>query len=165
MKLGIIADTHDNIESTRKAIEFFQDQDVDSVVHCGDMVAPFTAELFESKSFDFYAVRGNNDGEWNLKETVEEFGEFYNNVAKLEFQCNRIAVYHGTDEAIVTGLVQSSSYEYVLRGHTHQKKIYDHGGTVEINPGGIKLTDQEEEFHVATLDLDDGDVELHGIEE
>lgn len=183
MKLGVISDTHDNIEPTEKAIEFFEDQEVDAVVHCGDMVAPFTAELFDRDSFDFYAVRGNNDGEWNLKQTVQEFGRFYNNIAELEFEdagfsdeksCSEqrsgendvgrvFAVYHGTDPEIVRGLVESGEYDYVLRGHTHQKKINEVDGTIEINPGGIRLPGQDERFHVVILDVETGEVEFHRV--
>lgn len=164
MKLGIISDTHDNLDIARSAIEFLESQGVDKVIHCGDIVAPFTAELFETDSFDFYAVRGNNDGEWNLKQTVEEFGEFYNNIAELELSGNAIAVYHGTEEEIVESLVESGNYDYVLRGHTHEKKLDEREGTIEINPGGISVPFAEEDFHVATLDLESGEIELHEVD-
>ncbi len=163
MKLGIISDTHDNLDLTREAIDFFEEQETDAVVHCGDMVAPFTAELFDRDSFDFYAVRGNNDGEWNLKSTVHAFGEFFNNVAELELSGKSIAVYHGTEESIVDSLVLSGEYDYVLRGHTHEKKLREENGTIEVNPGGIKLPGSEEEFHVATLDLESGEIEFHKV--
>lgn len=161
MKIGIVSDTHDNLELAEKAVELFESENVEKVVHCGDMVAPFTAELFDS-GFDFYAVRGNNDGEWNLKQTVERFGSFYNNVVELEFDGKSIAVYHGTEEEIVEGLV-SKQYDYVFRGHTHERKVENHGETLEVNPGGIKFPDQEEGFSIAILDTDTGDVDFRQI--
>ncbi|WEL19643.1 metallophosphoesterase [Candidatus Nanohalococcus occultus] len=163
MKLGVVSDTHDNLEKTKEAVSFFEQEQVDTVVHCGDMVSPFTAGLFDA-DFEFHYVRGNNDGEWNLKETIEGFGTFYNNIAELEIEGNFIAAYHGTEEAIMNSLVHSFNYDYVLRGHTHEKKIYDYGGCIEINPGGIKLPGQEEELHVATLDLETGEVEFHRVQ-
>ncbi|MFB6204481.1 MAG: metallophosphoesterase [Candidatus Nanohaloarchaea archaeon] len=162
MEIGVISDTHDDLETARKAIEFLETR-VDTVLHCGDMVAPFTAQLFD-REFDFYAVRGNNDGEWNLKSTVEEFGEFFNNVAELELEDEKIAVYHGTEESIADALVTSGRYDYVFRGHTHEKKLREFNGTVEVNPGGIPIPGAEEEFHVATVDLSDGDVEFHEVD-
>lgn len=162
MKLGIISDTHDNLDKTEAAVEFFEDQGCEKVIHCGDIVAPFTAELFDA-DFDFHAVRGNNDGEWNLKPTVEEFGEFYNNIAELKLDGYDIAVYHGTEEEIADALVSSGKYDYVFRGHTHQKKLREHGETIELNPGGIRLPGQEEVFHVATVDWDDEKIEFHVI--
>jgi len=165
MKLGIISDTHDNIEPTRKAIGFFENQEVDAVVHCGDMVAPFTAELFD-RDFNFYAVRGNNDGEWNLQETIEEFGTWLGEMGELSFQDRKFAVYHGTKPEVVRSLSDSGDYDYVLKGHTHQKIIKNHdNGTIEINPGGIKLPEQDERFHVVILDVETGDVEFHRVKD
>ncbi|MFB6115108.1 MAG: metallophosphoesterase [Candidatus Nanohalobium sp.] len=182
MKIGIVSDTHDNLKKTEKAVEFFEDKGCEKVIHCGDIVAPFTAELFDA-DFEFHYVRGNNDGEWNLKETVEEFGNFYNNIAELEVEGEdssekesfseqrsqendaalSICVYHGTEEEIVEGLVRKD-YDFVFRGHTHEKKISEHSGTVELNPGGIELPGQDEKFHVATLDTETREVEFHRIE-
>lgn len=158
MKIGIVSDTHDNLDLVEKTVKFFEDQDVDKVVHCGDMIAPFTTEIFDSK-FEFHAVRGNNDGEWNLKQTVEDFGYFYNNIAELEFDGKRIAVYHGTEEEIVEGLLKKN-YDYVFRGHTHERKVEKRDGTLEVNPGGIKLPGQEEDFSIAVLDTERGDVDF-----
>ena len=73
MKIGIISDTHDNLDKAESAVDFFESEEVDKLIHCGDIIAPFTAELFDA-DFDLHCVRGNNDGEWNLKTTVEEFG-------------------------------------------------------------------------------------------
>ena len=161
MKIGIVSDTHDNIELAEKASDFFSET-VEKVIHCGDMIAPFTAELFD-REYDFYAVRGNNDGEWNLKSIVEEFGRFENNVMELEFEGLSIAVYHGTEEEIVEGLVEKD-YDFVFRGHTHERKLEDHDGTVEVNPGGIKLPDQNEGFSITVLDTETKEIEFHSIE-
>lgn len=158
MKLGVISDTHDNLEMTKAAVDFLEEK-VDTVIHCGDMVAPFTAKLFNA-DFTFHAVRGNNDGEWNLKETIEEFGEFYNNIAELTFSEKQIAVYHGTEEKIVEALVDSGNYEYVIRGHSHERKFEEKDGVYELNPGGIKFPDQEEEFSVAILNVEKEEVEF-----
>lgn len=159
MKLGIVSDTHDNLEKARNAADYFETQNIGTVIHCGDMVAPFTAEVFD-RSFDFHYIRGNNDGEWNLKQVVEQFGSFYNNIVELEIDGQKIAAYHGTEEEIVEGLVKSGNYDYVLRGHTHQRKHEEQSKTVEINPGGIQLPGQEEGFSVAVLDLQTGDIEF-----
>lgn len=163
MKVGIVSDTHDNLELAEEAVNFFEEKECGVVIHCGDMVAPFTAELFNS-SFEFHAVRGNNDGEWNLKQTVNEFGDFYNNIAELEIEGIKICIYHGTEEEIVKGLVEKN-YDFVFRGHTHEKKISEYEGTIELNPGGIDFPEQEEGFHVATLDTETRELQFHMIEE
>ncbi|MFB6242106.1 MAG: metallophosphoesterase family protein, partial [Candidatus Nanosalina sp.] len=117
--------------------------------------------------FDFYTLRGNNDGEWGLKETVEDFGEWMGNVGELEFSGLDFAVYHGTDEELADGLVESEKYDYVLRGHTHRKKVREseNGETVEINPSGVRLPWQEEKLHVVVMDLETEEFEFHRIDE
>lgn len=166
MKLGIVSDTHDNFKVAERAVEFFERKGCEKVIHCGDMICPATAELFDAQ-FEFYCVRGNNDGEWKLKETVEDFGTWMGNVGELEFRDLEFAVYHGTDEEITAGLRESGKYDYVLRGHTHRKKVREseNGRTVELNPGGVKLPFQEEKLHVIVMDPDSGEFEFHRLEE
>lgn len=164
MKIGIVSDTHDNFEVAEKAAEFFEEKSCQKVVHCGDMICPATAEIFD-REFDFYFVRGNNDGEWSLKETVKEFGTWMGNIGELKVSELEIAVYHGTDEEIADSLTRSGKYDYVFRGHTHRKKVKEVGQTVEINPGGVKLPFQDEKLHVVVMDLETQDFEFHRIEE
>lgn len=164
MKHGIISDTHDNFELAEEAADFFEEQGCEKVVHCGDMICPATADLFD-RSFDFHAVRGNKDGEWGLKDSVESFGEWMGNIGELEFSGLKFAIYHGTDEELAEGLLNSGKYDYVLRGHTHRKKVREEGDTVELNPGGVKLPWQDEGLHVIVTDLDSGEFEFHGLEE
>ncbi len=65
MELGIVSDTHDNRAVIEAAADLFEGR-VDAVVHCGDVVAPFSVTPFDA-DYEFYAVRGNNDGEWSAR--------------------------------------------------------------------------------------------------
>ncbi len=40
MKIGIISDTHDDIENVQEAIQIFNKNKVDYVIHAGDYVFP-----------------------------------------------------------------------------------------------------------------------------
>jgi putative phosphoesterase len=153
MRIGIVSDTHDNQDVAERAVEIFE-EDVDAVVHCGDVVAPFTAALFD-REFDFYAVRGNNDGEWALANAVEEFGTYLGEMGELTFDGRAFAVYHGTSGAIVDALVDCGAYDYVLHGHTHVRETEEREGTVRINPGGIPFADAPETPYAVVLDTDD----------
>ena len=162
MLVGIVADTHDNLRLVDAAVETFEDRDVDVVVHCGDFVAPFSAARFDA-SFEFHAVRGNNDGEWALQSVVAEFGTYHGETAELTLDGEDVGVYHGTSDAVVEALVASANYDYVLHGHTHVRthKVYE--GTVRINPGGIAFAGAPDPFSVAVLDTDAGDVEFEEL--
>ena len=43
IKIGIIADTHDNLPNIEKAVETFNKGNIDLLFHAGDFVSPFTA--------------------------------------------------------------------------------------------------------------------------
>ncbi|MFW6321832.1 MAG: metallophosphoesterase [Halohasta sp.] len=159
MKLGIVSDTHDNLDLVDRAVQFFESEGTERVVHCGDIVAPFSATPFDSESFEFYAVRGNNDGEWALMNVVEEFGSYLGECGRFTIDGVSIAVYHGTNKLLREALVESGTYDYVFHGHTHERAIEQRGGTVRVNPGGLPIPGSDDSFHVATLDT-----EAEGVE-
>ena len=76
MKIGIISDTHDDHGNVLAAIGIFNDAGVDTVLHAGDIISPFTARAFETlKSEHFIAVFGNNEGEKGaVRANIESFG-------------------------------------------------------------------------------------------
>jgi putative phosphoesterase len=162
MLVGIVSDTHDNLDIVEQAAERFEDAGVDAVIHCGDIVAPFSATPFDGE-FDFYAVRGNNDGEWSLQDTVADFGTYLGEMGELTLGGAGFAVYHGTSEPIVEALLACDSYDYVCRGHTHQRVHEERGGTVHVNPGGIPIAAAPEDPAAVVLDTDTGDVTFHDL--
>lgn len=162
MLVGICSDTHDNLDIVNAAVDYFTEQDVDTVIHCGDVVSPFAATPFDA-DFDFYAVRGNNDGEWNLQNVVGGFGTYLGEVGALEFDGVDVAVYHGTGEELVDALLSCGNYDYVFRGHTHQRVHEEREGTVHVNPGGLPIPCADDEFSVAMLDTETDDIEFQKI--
>jgi len=163
MRVGIVSDSHDNVDLVERAVEHFAAEGVDAVIHCGDFVAPFAATPFD-RDWAFHAVRGNNDGEWNLQSAVDEFGTYHGELAELTLDGAELAVYHGTSLPIVEALVDSGTYDYVCHGHTHQRR-HDAGDTVQINPGGVAIPPAPDPLHVAVLDTETGDVAFERIEE
>lgn len=163
MKVGICSDTHDNLDLVEAAVERFESADVGAVVHCGDVVAPFSATPFDSGAFDFYAVRGNNDGEWYLQSAIEGFGAYLGEMGELTVDGAAVAVYHGTSEPIVDALCACGDYDYVFRGHTHRRVREECGGTVHVNPGGLPIPGADDAYSVATLDTETDEVEFHEL--
>lgn len=162
MKIGVVSDTHDNLDIVNAAVEQFEGA-VDAVVHCGDVVAPFAATPFDA-DFEFYAVRGNNDGEWSLRNAVNSFGAYLGEMGELSLGGASVAVYHGTSQSIVDALVGCGDYDYVLHGHTHQRAHEQQNGTVRINPGGIPTTtDGGDPPAGVVIDTETGDVTFHDL--
>ncbi len=162
MQVGIVSDTHDNLDVIGEAVDYFEGQ-ADVVVHCGDIVAPFSVTPFDA-DFQFYAVRGNNDGEWALGNAVRDFGAYLGEMGQLSFEGTSFGVYHGTSQPIVSALVDCGNYDYVLHGHTHDRAHEEHDGTVRINPGGVATdVDGGEPPAAVLLDTDTGGTEWHDL--
>jgi uncharacterized protein len=66
MKIGIISDTHDDIENVRRAIGIFSKEEVLYVIHAGDYVFPGSVMEFKNLNARLIGVLGNNDGERGL---------------------------------------------------------------------------------------------------
>ncbi len=86
MNIGIIADTHDNVDAAERAAEIFAEEGVEIVVHCGDFIA--------RRCCPPSRVRGprrprNNDGEISgLEVAFDDLGsesELHGRFASLEF--------------------------------------------------------------------------------
>ena len=59
MKIGIISDTHDNLDNVQKSVELFKSQKVSVVFHAGDYV---DSEIVRSFSgIKLIGILGNND--------------------------------------------------------------------------------------------------------
>lgn len=158
MQLGVVSDTHDNLDYVQQAVQLFEAEGIARVIHCGDIIAPFSATPFDSEAFEFYAVRGNNDGEWALANVVDEFGTYLGECGELTVDDTSIAVYHGTNKLLRQALAKSGEYDYVFHGHTHERTVENHGETVVVNPGGLPIGGADDTFSVAVLDTDNSGV-------
>lgn len=159
MKIGLMSDTHDRIESTEKAIDFFNISGVEHVLHAGDLVSPFIASKFIDLKAELHYVWGNNDGDReHIKSNFNEIGvDLLGNFAVLEFNSRKIALIHGTNENFIQALAKSGEFDAVVRGHTHKSSIQE--DPMIINPGEVcgYLSDDQT---VALLNLNDMSVEI-----
>jgi putative phosphoesterase len=133
--VGIIADTHDNLDAIRNAVEIFNDEGIELLVHAGDFISPFTSQPFRNLEAPLVGVFGNNDGDkLLLKEYYKSsgVGELYEDPYAFELATKTIIVTHKPQ--IVKPLVASGMYDAVLYGHTHKAVIEQQHATV--NKGG-----------------------------
>ncbi|WP_255169532.1 metallophosphoesterase family protein [Natrononativus amylolyticus] len=154
MQLGLIADTHDNVDATRRAVELFEEDGVEIVVHCGDYVAPPVISLFDG--FELHGVLGNNDGEVSgLEAAFADLGresELHGRFADLEFDGLSLAALHGESLAEVRAIAEGESYDYVCYGHHHRREREQIGRTTLLNPGAQFPTVEDDHRTVAVLD-------------
>jgi putative phosphoesterase len=155
MRIGIISDTHDNHRGVRKAIEIFNEQAVEYVLHAGDMTGPSTASLFaELRGSRFVAVMGNCDADRvSLKGAIQTFGgDVYE--SGFDGEIDGKAVYMAHIPHSVKHAADSQAYDLVVYGHTHHQDIHRVGKTLIVNPGAARNW-MAEGGHVAIVDLSD----------
>jgi putative phosphoesterase len=161
--IGILSDSHDNMDAIKAAVELFNKKKVKTVLHAGDIISPFTATAFSKLEADLYFVFGNNDGDrLLLKQKFEEIGaECCGEFGDLQIDGKRIALLHGIYEPPVNAMAESGNFDIIVRGHTHHASVTKINETLLINPGetaGV-LTGKRT---VALLDPELG-VEIVGI--
>lgn len=124
MKIAIISDTHDNLATTKKIIEWLNKEEIKLILHCGDISSQETLnEMKKMFNGEIKIVRGNAD--FNLI-NVLEFGE-------IELNNIKIAFTHFPETA--KRLAETKKYKVVFYGHTHKPWEEKIGDCRLINPG------------------------------
>ncbi len=163
MKIGIMSDSHDNIQNIKKAVQIFKEDNVEVIMHAGDLVSPFCIPLFADFKNRFYLCSGNNLGDVQfIKKLIEDIGIFFDELGEIELGGKKFALYHGTNEIITNALLHSQEYDYVIIGHTHHKETLQEGKTVLINPGET-FGDLYGEATIAILNTESNDVTFYDL--
>ena len=145
MKIAILSDIHDNIWNLKAALKFIQEQQVETLIFCGDLCSPFILDLLADADIHglkaIHIVFGNNDGDLfritnkaNKLNNIYLHGEFFDSKG-MDFYGKRIAVNHYPD--IAQSLADSKKYDLVCYGHNHVHSIKKLENTLLINPGTI----------------------------
>jgi uncharacterized protein len=134
--IGIMSDSHDNLDAIRKTVKLFNSKDLDIVIHAGDLISPFTATEFQKLDPELVAVYGNNDGEREGLKIAYEDICLLEDFKEISVEGWKFSIIHGTNPAIVDSLRKSGKYDVVVRGHTHKLEILN-GNTMLINPGEV----------------------------
>lgn len=130
MKIGIMSDSHDHKENIRKAVDCFNDEKVELVIHAGDIVAPFTVQEFKNLKAPMKAVFGNNDGE---RIGLSKVFDIHVHPLELTLDDKKIVVMHEPFE--INALQKSGVFDVIIHGHTHKKIIDGRRDSLIINPG------------------------------
>ncbi len=133
MKLGIIADTHENMPMIAKAVDLFNAEKVDLVLHAGDFISPITAKGFKGLKMKMIGVFGNNDGDkLFLLEKFQGIGEIHEDYCELEIDGKKVALMH--QPKFLDSLIAAAKHDLIVYGHTHEVDIRE-GKPLVVNPG------------------------------
>ena len=147
--IGVISDTHGRLN--RDAVDLFED--VDFIIHAGDIGAPEILEALERRA-PIFAVRGNMDGgSWtnDLPDT---------RVVKLGGAL--LYVIHDLGELDLDP--RASGYDAVINGHTHRTAIREQNGVLYLNPGSASYPGDSQRPTVALLQVKGTDLSARFVE-
>jgi len=132
--IGILSDSHDNLDAVRRAVRFFRDAGCDLIIHAGDFVAPFSAQVLGEAGCAVRAVFGNCDGERSgLKAMIGPFGTIRKAPFAFSHADRRIVVTHLNGP--VEELVARREHDLIVFGHTHRPEIRRVEKALVVNPG------------------------------
>jgi putative phosphoesterase len=153
MKIGIMSDSHDHLPNLRHALQSLESLNIHTVIHCGDLVAPFiTLELGKFKG-NVHTVFGNNDGDRFLSLRIA--AESCPNVTHhgeggvLHIDNHHLAFAHY--EAHAMGLAEAHQCQAAFYGHTHQHAITYQGKFCVLNPGELLGLKESPSFCISHL--------------
>ncbi len=163
VKIGILSETHGNLDRTRDAIRALEREDVEVVLHCGDIgsesVLSELQSAFIADKIRFYAVLGNVDypdsvyDSWSETDCFEILGRY----GKITILDKTIAIIHGDNARVLDEAILSGDYAYVFTGHTHVKDDRRIASTRVINPGAVHRASVST---IAVLDLENDSLEF-----
>lgn len=134
MKLGVMADSHDNLDALEYWVEFFDQAGAEVIVHAGDFVSPFTVPVLSKFSGPVHGVFGNNDGDRETLKTKARGTDvtFRDPPTTLDLGDCTLQVAH---KPSVLPENSPSDVDLRVHGHTHERR-WDPSGSVPVaNPG------------------------------
>jgi len=140
MRIGIMADTHDNLPMIDKAINRLNEEKVDLVLHAGDYISGFVVPRFKTLNAKLIGVIGNNDGNRELlkkKFSENKNMELHTSIANVTCDGLKIVMIHGDEEELLDTLIKTQAFDVVIYGHSHQNEVREDGKTLVINPGEV----------------------------
>lgn len=135
MKIGVIADTHDNVPMIAKAVDVFNAEGCSLVIHAGDYCAPFALMSFSKLKCKWIGVFGNNDGDRKAL-AIKSDGMIVDPPYTYDLSDKKVIVTHELDDVPdLQGKLERSEVHILIYAHTHKTDIRKAKNTLVVNPG------------------------------
>jgi len=136
MLVGVVSDTHNNIKNIENIINIFNKEEVDLVIHTGDISKAKTLRLFSNLNCPMTGVFGNNDRiEEGLKQVCDECNfNFQEPPLSLSLKNKKVAVFH-EPEQIDSYIKKNIDVKLIIHGHTHRYREETLNDIIFFNPG------------------------------
>jgi putative phosphoesterase len=163
MKICILSDSHDNRPLLEAAVRDAQAAGAETVLHCGDVVAPSTLEVLQPFNLPVHVIHGNNTGDLYMMGRISAKAAsqttYYGQDAGIELAGRRIFLVHYPHYA--EAMATTGDWDLVCCGHDHKTDIrtidnIKGKSTWLVNPGtvgGIKAPATWVLGDLATMDF------------
>jgi hypothetical protein len=162
MRIGIISDTHDDLQTLDQALGILVAEGISTLLHCGDLCSPAVLEALAG--FDTWVARGNMDRHPDLgaaaRRTVgaDQFADRH----RLTLDGRSAILLHGHRQEELRSIISAGEYAYVFHGHTHRRRDQQVGPIRVINPGALGgMRWQRRSFCI--LDVTAGEAEFRAV--
>ena len=175
MNIGLISDTHGDLDSFNKALDIFVKNKTEMIMHAGDILNhgvfnpvkksydPLDlAEAINNCPIPMIFSKGNCDSDVDtlaIEYPIQSPFAFYQTAGK------RLLLLHGDKykEEQLTEIGAKYDLDFIIRGHTHHYQLKK-GKPVVINPGSSSLPKTEDNVPTVGL-LSDSGVEIINIDD
>ena len=140
-RLGVVSDTHNNRKNIRQILQIFAQEQVDLIVHTGDVASKVALEEFSHLKVALVGVWGNNDEpRQELEAAAANLGfafSFPTALLHLETAMGRQSalLIHDPAQLNPQCLLGNAAPQWVLFGHTHRHADEIRQGVHFFNPG------------------------------
>jgi len=130
MHIGVLSDTHDRLPAIEAVLQRFRDLGLTTILHPGDIVAPFAAKVLARFPGTLHVTYGNNDGERHgLRQVLPQIRD---GPLLLELADRHVLLHHALEWCRPEALAAA---DLVVTGHTHEVRIESRAGQLLVNPG------------------------------
>lgn len=144
MKVCIVSDSHDNRFLLAAAVTEAKELGAESVLHCGDIVAPTTLRILNPIGLPVHVIHGNNTGDVfslsHLSHHADSVVQYYGQDAGIELAGKKIFMVHYPHYA--EAMATTGDWDIVCCGHDHKASVRDikninNSTTLYVNPGTV----------------------------
>lgn len=138
MKLAVISDSHNDLESFQKTLYLIQEEGFQHLAHAGDFVTDGVDVLIgEFPDINFYLAIGNCDIFSDVPMDLNRLPNVsVNQEVIFELEGTRFLVSH-IEQNVRRDLI-APPIDVFIHGHTHQPKIEKHQDYIVLNPGSLR---------------------------
>jgi uncharacterized protein len=137
VRIGVVSDTHGHLGNTQRAVDVLGNEQVECVLHCGDIGSAEVIPLFGDWPTHF--VFGNCDHDQESLTHIIDLCEQTSHglFGSIELAGCPIALLHSHEPRRLGETIASQNYRLVCYGHTHLREFHYEGETLVLNPGAL----------------------------